>query len=517
MGYRFTLESANTVANLTFGKVMACYRDIFSSHESFEAFNYFLKQFEKNMYSSDLDYYMESIRDIRNIINNYRLHIYHPETLSNDINEKIIYHNDLLKALQHLSDIFNRCKIKSLLLPPIRKHYDHSHEFIVDPFMLHELSRIHNGDSCLILQPQESPSSITIFNTFPNFDIALRQADSWPAVFFWEDIDNYVFVPVDHAEELLSFYQILKYNRHPLAELRFIANEKKKSNHYIFQLSDLHFGSSNTGIRKQRLESIISNQLTKIDINDSVDFIITGDAVDSPKYATEIVYKDFARFIEKECGQPPIRILGNHDINYRGLALNHRNQILVKSISEYPKIKILDDLNIILLLFNSNTNGNLAEGEIGSDQMSQMGNLLDQIDNLEKYSLIAVLHHHVLDIETPDFYSRKWFEKIIPESIMEDTLKLLDADLFIEWLHQRKVKVVLHGHKHIPFINRSDEGITIISCGSSTGQIIHKDRSKTYLSYNLLKITKDSITCTQFAEDIIGAGVKNIRTEIIDI
>ena len=33
MGYRFTLESANTVANLTFGKVMVCYRDIFSSSQ----------------------------------------------------------------------------------------------------------------------------------------------------------------------------------------------------------------------------------------------------------------------------------------------------------------------------------------------------------------------------------------------------------------------------------------------------------------------------------------------------
>ena len=62
-----------------------------------------------------------------------------------------------------------------------------------------------------------------------------------------------------------------------------------------------------------------------------MDFIITGDAVDSPRDTTEIVYKDFARFIEKECGQPPIRILGNHDINYRGLALNHRKQILVNT------------------------------------------------------------------------------------------------------------------------------------------------------------------------------------------
>lgn len=42
MGYRFTLETANTVANLTFGKVMACYRDIYSSSECYEGFMQFL-------------------------------------------------------------------------------------------------------------------------------------------------------------------------------------------------------------------------------------------------------------------------------------------------------------------------------------------------------------------------------------------------------------------------------------------------------------------------------------------
>ena len=51
MGYRLTLESANTVANLTFGKVMSCYRDIYSSVESYDGFMHFLDQFQYNMYS----------------------------------------------------------------------------------------------------------------------------------------------------------------------------------------------------------------------------------------------------------------------------------------------------------------------------------------------------------------------------------------------------------------------------------------------------------------------------------
>ncbi len=71
MGYRFTLESANTVANLTFGNVMSCFRDIYSSEESFYNFIYFLEQFHENMYSNETDNYMNSIRRIREVVLKY--------------------------------------------------------------------------------------------------------------------------------------------------------------------------------------------------------------------------------------------------------------------------------------------------------------------------------------------------------------------------------------------------------------------------------------------------------------
>ena len=99
---------------------------------------------------------------------------------------------------------------------------------------------------------------------------------------------------------------------------------------------------------------------------------------------------------------------------------------------------------------------------------------------------------------------------------MSEMGNLLDADIFMEWLSKRNVKCVLHGHKHIPFINE-DNGIKVISCGSSTGQIVHRERGKTYMSYNLVKICRDAIICTQFAEEVFGAGAKNIRTEVIKL
>lgn len=50
-----------------------------------------------------------------------------------------------------------------------------------------------------------------------------------------------------------------------------------------------------------------------------------------------------------------------------------------------------------------------------------------------------------------------------------------------------------------------------------TGQIVHKEQGKTYISYNLVKIQKKTIACTPFVEEIYGAGAKNIRTEIIKL
>lgn len=49
----------------------------------------------------------------------------------------------------------------------------------------------------------------------------------------------------------------------------------------------------------------------------------------------------------------------------------------------------IEESKVILLLFNSNTNGNFAGGEIGIAQMSEMGNLFDNVENLERYLLIV--------------------------------------------------------------------------------------------------------------------------------
>jgi predicted phosphodiesterase len=508
MGYSFTIESANTVANLTFGEVMSCYQDIRSSEESYYGFKDFLLSFRENIHSDVKEEYIEKVNRILEIFSSFEY--------SEPFSEK--KERDFLEALRELSEQFKRCRVKSLLLPRENISGGYNDGFMTDPDTFKRLLNLHKGDSCLILQPRERPRKVTtVFNAFPNFDVALRQADLWPAVMFWDNHKNYAFVPIKDEEELYDLYKIVRDEREPINELKKIAEKKKKTNHYIFQLSDLHFGARGVKTAIRRLKSLIESQFDGIETTDSVNFVITGDYVDSPNSINKKDYYKFLEYLgEQHYVQKLFYVLGNHDINDIGLAFFGGKQRVADMVGGYPKIEVLEDSKVILLLFNSNTCGMLARGKIGEEQMAEMSNKLDRVKNLSGYLPIAVMHHHLLPIPQPDNYDKKWYEKILPDRLRETFLELEDADLFMEWLKERNVKFVLHGHKHIPIVMKHENnGINVISCGSSTGRITHRDRDKTYISYNLIKISEMAVTCSQFAEEILGAGAKHIRTEII--
>ena len=511
MGYRFSLETANIVANLSFGKVISCYRDIVSSEQSFYEFKYFLDTIEDKLYSTRKDEYSRKFNRLREKLfynEDRNFSYYHNRYCNNALTPEIGYNNELLDALHEISVTFSGFDIKSILLPgPVGSVSDE----MTSASLLRELVHMPSNKSFLILQPEERDGASAILNAFPHFEVALRQKDLWPAVLFWSDASHAAFVPINNIGELRYSYQIIQYDSDPISSLKMYAASKSQQQQYLLHLSDLHLGSTKTMLGAQRIKSIMGRQIREVQKDGEVNVLITGDILDSPNRVGETAYKIFADYIEDKCGQQPIRILGNHDVNNNGLAFSHRAQRLAKSLTDFPRIEKLDDYNILLLLFNSNYGGNLAQGEIGVEQMMTMGNLLDDIPNLESYKLIAVLHHHVTDIPTPDFYAKTLFGHI-----QERALILRDAELFVDWLKQRNVKVVLHGHKHIPFYTRIDD-LHVIACGSSTGHIQHAEKDKTYLTYNLLKINDKSITCTQYAEDILGAGEKNIRTDVIEL
>jgi len=560
MGYRFSLETANTVANLAFGKVLSTYRDIFSTESRYYEFKEFLDTFEENLFVGDNpnDEYWNDYFEFKYKYHRYRKDFYYDrkefyhkivrnlsECLSeqinrsfdsdynNEIKENDFYLEDrmLLEHLSVLSDIISQCRIKSLLLP--RPYTCDERNEINDDFMteINTLKRLlhwHPYDSCLILQPKKKPDSknITIFDAFPNFDFALRQLDLWPAVMFWNNRNGFIFAPVNRINELEEMYAIMHYEkRDSFGELQRYVSSKIKTPmpHYYLHLSDLHFGAKKTPVNVRRLRTLVDKQIdsfTKENIESTVNFVITGDVVDSPKPKNTTDYLNFRDFINERSSNSfsPLAVFGNHDINSHGLSINNNNQQLITAVGFYPKIEIDDDIRVIFLLFNSNSNGFLAEGEIGTDQLSEMGNQIDKIlknDKFSDYKLVAVLHHHVVKIPNPEWRTKRWYKKLIPEGFLEKVLRLRDADIFKEWLQRRGIKLVLHGHKHVPYIGVDGE-INIVACGSSTGKIENTDKQKTYISYNIIKFNKNTVICTLCAEEILGSGAININTSTLN-
>ncbi|MDR0889957.1 MAG: metallophosphoesterase [Oscillospiraceae bacterium] len=549
MGYRFSLQTANTIANLAFGKVISCYRDIYSDERCYWEFKDFLDTFDENFFvgyderlrNSKYDdyfdewnhhyfrhrkeFYREVIYDIkREFKNSKRGELSHNYDVVADDFPK---NRRLIGLLGVLSELMKNCRIKSLLLPKPymeSKSNDSNDDFMMSKETLTRLLKLHPYDSCLILQPKERPNSngLTIFDSFPHFDVALRQLDSWSAVMFWNNRDDYVFAPVQSLNELEEMYEIMHYERNDsFGELKRFVNSKRKqqASHYYLHLSDLHFGAKTTPVNGRRLNTLVDKQIesfSKDNVNTTLNFVITGDVVDSPKKKNKVDYQNFYDFInQKSHGSiDPIFVLGNHDINNHGLSLMNTNKNLIDSIGHYPIIQIDNDIKVIFLLFNSNVGGNLAEGEIGTDQLAEMGNNLDKIKNISDYKLVAVLHHHLTAIPDPDWHTKRWFEKLMPTNFLEKSLHLRDADTFKEWLIRRGVKLVLHGHKHIPYIG-NDDGINIVACGSSTGQVVNIDPKKTYISYNLLKFNSDTVTCTLYAEDLLGSGAVDVQTSTL--
>lgn len=515
MGCRFPLNSLNIVANLSFKKVMSCYHAITTDYENQWMFRDFLENFDENFYSDDRDHH-HIIEELKRLVHNInvRSSFDYDNDLSREYKKELHHDKQLIEYLRYLSDVLSRCRIKSLLLPKPYGETRINDEYMIKKRTLQSLLKWHPSDSCLILQPIVRPErdGIFVFDSFPNFDVALRQIEQWPAVMFWDMYGGFLFIPIDHEEELQELYKIAHYEEGYLhGALRYHAEKKaKKPSHYYFHLSDLHFGSCDVPVAERRLRRLIQNKVSTFNSYDRIGFIITGDAVDSPEHSNKIDFMNFSDNIASISQSRPITVLGNHDIDDHGLSILSNRRSFVDFLGHFPNIRIDEEAKTIFLLFNSNVSGSLAKGNIGTTQLSEMGNILDNVENLNSYKLVAVLHHHVMPIPEPDWRTQEWYKKLLPKGFLEETLKLQDADTFLEWLKLRNVRTVIHGHKHVPFINEKD-GIKIIACGSSTGQVKHVDKDKTYMSYNLLKINDSDITCIQYVEEICGAGAIDIK------
>jgi 3',5'-cyclic AMP phosphodiesterase CpdA len=279
--------------------------------------------------------------------------------------------------------------------------------------------------------------------------------------------------------------------------------------HFI-HLSDTHIGCKEANLRLPRLQQLIRSLISDLGENSETFIIHSGDILDSPE---QKFHDEARRFIDILAGfvtQPPIMMLGNHDVREDGFLSEDLRQAI-----QIPTSRVFwhDPAEFGIMCFNSVMGGRLAQGKIGERQFADVGSELDRHPNGKRYTLLAALHHHPIPVERPEWHARKWYERWLGDSF-EATVALEDRDDFISFVKKRRVAAVLHGHKHIPRIDNLPESkIPVFGCGSSVGKVRTKD-GKPYMSINVVSYSPSSkrLTCRLLAERVPGGGLTESKT-----
>lgn len=318
---------------------------------------------------------------------------------------------------------------------------------------------------------------------FDYFMTALYQLDKWPGLLIFKD-EQHIFIPTQTEKQVEQVFCMIQNNT------IFDAQIDHNEDMYMVHLSDLHLGprSKNKGLRT--LEQSLTNLQSKLSSNYKTHFVITGDLMNSPNRKNMYQASSFISKIKRTYKGHVDYVLGNHDVLMHGLNLFRRQRAKVVGYLLGSCLSVYEKEKIIYIKMNSTLQGNLARGKIGKKQLESLSEELSLIDNLEDYTLIALVHHHVLEIPKDAFLKTKWHEKMFIGRWVENSKVLLDAEQLLDWLNKHKVHYILHGHRHLPFFNYKDE-LYVISGGSSCGGGA-KERQSRYLSYNLIKYDVES-------------------------
>lgn len=261
--------------------------------------------------------------------------------------------------------------------------------------------------------------------------------------------------------------------------------------------------------------------------------IITGDLMDTPSEANFLKVKDFIDFLQDKSGIDPVVLLGNHDMREDGFMRS-----MPGWAADIPVTRMFwhDESTVGISCFNSARSGDLTKGKIGTAEFDEMGTQLDKnAKKASEYTLLAALHHHPIPVEKPEWYLRSrmilagsshfilalmqyqesWYERLLGKNF-DQTGILEDSEHFLRWCEQRKVKAVMHGHKHIPRCTKHN-GLTVIGCGSTVGKVKTQIDYETFISLNIITVDTSNrkLNCRLLAERVPGGGLELTETHEI--
>lgn len=319
---------------------------------------------------------------------------------------------------------------------------------------------------------------LTFYGPFKHFVSALYQIDRWPGLLIFKG-EDWSFVPVYTIKDIQDV--MFKIDHDTIFSSKYLSPYDS----YFIQLSDLHLGSKKKNQGRLALEESLDETYKQLRSYYQLKFLITGDLMNSPNRKNMYEASGFMKLLKNRYNGDVSFILGNHDVIVNGFNIFKRQKSKVIAFLLNESIKVFEEEKIILIKIDSTVEGNLARGKVGQKQLSDIDEELENIPNLQEYTLVAMLHHHLFQITRDEFLKQRWREKVFVGRIMDSSKALVDSQELVWWLRKHQIQYVLHGHKHLPFFNNHD-GMYVIAAGSSCGSGAKESDSR-YLSYNVLK------------------------------
>ncbi len=527
MGYRLRANNVNAIGHLIEGNVSTFLDHIILDDEilgsAVDYFNQFLSKESSDFISSNQRRFNRRIAELNEQWPSVRSRLFDLNR-NEETNGEV--RNILLRYFKELSNLLGSYDIKFLVLPGFE--CTELNSYLINEENLIQWLNTESQFSYLIIQLKHTPDSdeFNVFDSFEHYPLALDRIDEWPGVLIWEnqlypafrrqkDHGRGIFVPIDNQEDLEKILEKLAFEKRFFNSLlKEFGHRRNKNIVDIIHLSDIHVGSKNEELNHRRLFHILEKHKLRYQGNEEIITLISGDLVDSPNERNYLKFKEFESTLKRIGLETIFTVLGNHDYNSSGFITNGREaKNTIQKLSDGSQIEIIESHKLILIRINSNIGGELAQGKVGVEQLSELGNQLDLIPKLETYCKIAMLHHHPFELERPHWMKKAIFERILGDYFINMSLKLKDSKLLIDWLRNRNVKFVLHGHKHIPLLFYKNK-LNLVSAGSSTGAINHQEKDKTFITYNVLKydlIKMRPVSATIIYEDILGSGSKNYQ------
>jgi len=414
--------------------------------------------------------------------------------------------------VMELRDLFSKREWTAVLIPSGFRESHSVDRLLTSKTFLSKLSRTIKTDPHLILHLNEAPhNDFAVTDVYPPFHCALSKSTRWPGILLWRRSDEPLFfpLPAEKTEDAIHWVfsradDLANTAGHLLAHRYLEAFPSCRihagSRLTFLHMSDTHIGSKKSIERIIRVKDLLKDYMKNNHGDSSVVFLLSGDIMQTPDESNVICANDFHDFLKDlhPRGQDPIFVLGNHDVRRKGV-LRGRSASSSLFPAIHTRIEWIPDHPVGILCWNSADAGRMARGKITGEQYRTIEERLNPFPGgIAKPILISLLHHHPLQFRRIDPEMRRFHMKTLGASLRkfigyayEHMDGLANAREFIRFCDSHAVKVILHGHKHIPIAGKIPEHllgngpILVFGCGSSVGKNTYMYRKLFNVDYEI--------------------------------